>query len=100
MSKKFKFPSKHKKAKLHLFSFEEDKEKMLRKEVQAHIELFCNREITIEGCLGIFEYKEDYIKLRLLKGSVILCGKSFYVAAFENKIIRIKGIISSVEFCV
>ena len=66
----------------------------------AHIEIFGNSKITIDGCLGVFEYKDTYIKLRLSKGMLILCGSDFDVVGFEERVITVKGKISSLEFCV
>jgi len=97
VAKKFKIPSKHEKPRLHLFSFEDEKPKY---DTKSYIELISNREITLEGCQGVAEYKADYIKLRLLKGNLIICGEGFSIASFENKNITIKGKISSIEFCV
>lgn len=64
-----------------------------------HTEIFGNEKITVDGCLGVFEYTETYIKLRLSKGALILCGNRFDIAFFENELITIRGKISSVEFC-
>lgn len=65
-----------------------------------HTEIFGNSRINIDGCLGVAEYKDTYIKLRLNKGTVILCGSGFDIVFFENRLITVKGKISSVEFCV
>ena len=65
-----------------------------------HTEIFGNSRINIEGCLGVFEYKDTYLKLKLAKGSVILCGSGFDIVYFENRLITVRGKISSVEFCV
>ena len=97
MAKKFKIPSNHSKPRLHLFSFEEQKPKV---ETKSYIELFSNREITVEGCQGVAEYKADFIKLCLLKRNLIICGEGFCISSFENKNITVKGKISSIEFCV
>lgn len=64
-----------------------------------HTEIFSNNRINVDGCLGVAEYKDTYIKLRLSKGTLILCGCGFDIVFFENKLITIKGKISSVEFC-
>lgn len=64
-----------------------------------HTEIFGNSRINIEGCLGVAEYRDTYIKLRLNKGTLILCGNGFDIVFFENKVITVKGKISSVEFC-
>lgn len=66
----------------------------------AHTEIFGNTRINIDGCLGVAEYRDTYIKLRLSKGTLILCGSGFDIVFFENRLITVKGKISSVEFCV
>lgn len=65
-----------------------------------YTEILGNNRISIDGCLGVFEYKDTYLKLRLKKGSLILCGSDFDIVFFENRLITVKGKISSVEFCV
>lgn len=64
----------------------------------SHIEIFGKNQIVIEGCLGVFEYRDDYLHLKLQKGAIILCGKSFNISVFEEKRITVKGKISSIEF--
>ena len=99
MARKLKIPTSKKREKLYLFTFEnENMQKQI--DVKSHIELFSNREITVECCQGILDYNSDYIKLRLAKGNVILFGKSLYVSSFEANTIRIKGELHSIEFCV
>ena len=95
MSEKFKFVSKKKKEKINLLGIEREREFK-----GAHIELFSNKEITIDGCCGVFEYGNDYIRLNIGKGSVLLCGNNFDIVFFENQLITVKGNISSLEFCV
>ncbi len=65
-----------------------------------YIEAFGNEKITIDGCKGVYEYKDTHIKLKLAKGSLILCGSNFDIVYYEGDIINIKGKITSVEFCV
>ena len=65
-----------------------------------HTEIFGNTRINIDGCFGVAEYRDTYIKLRLNKGMLILCGSGFDIVMFENRMIAVKGKISSVEFCV
>jgi sporulation protein YqfC len=48
--------------------------------------------------MGVYEYRDTYLKLKLNKGAVIICGSDFDITQFENRLITIKGIISSVEF--
>lgn len=90
-----------KKAKRRI-NFFECKEDILQRDFirGAHIELFSNREITVEGCTGVLEYSNDYIKLNLGKGALILCGQSLDVLFFENDTITVRGKISSIEFCI
>ena len=99
MTKKLKIPTNKRRERLYLFKFEDEKPEN-QIEIKSHIELFSNREITVERCLGILDYNSDYIKLRLAKGNVILFGNGLYVSSFETNTIRIKGEIRSLEFCV
>ena len=99
MSKKFKFVSKKPKEKWKIFSLNDD---VLESglSVLPHIEIFGNKEITLEGCRGVFEYSDSYIKLNLGRGSLILCGSGLNIVTFDNCRINIRGKITSVEFCV
>ena len=99
MSKKFKFKSEKPKEKWRIFSCSDIGEEA-RRVGSAHIELFGNREITVEGCMGVFEYRDTYLKLKLPKGALILCGTCFDITAFEGTTITVKGNLSSLEFCV
>ena len=98
LARKLKIPITKKREKLHLFSFE-DIPSDIDYNIKSHIELFSNKEITVECCQGILDYNNDYIKLRLSRGNVILFGKELYVSCFESNVIRIKGKLLSLEFC-
>lgn len=63
-----------------------------------HIEIFGNGEISIDGCMGVIEYKDTYLKLKLPKGNLLICGNGFDIAFFENRTITVKGKVSSIEF--
>ncbi len=65
-----------------------------------HIEIFGSEKIEVDGCMGVYEYTGDYLKLRLKKGAVVVCGSDFDILTFENKKITAKGKIKSIEFCV
>ena len=65
-----------------------------------HIELFSSTEILVEGCLGVYEYNENYLKLRLNTGALVLVGEDFDIISFEDKAIAVKGKITSLEFAV
>lgn len=99
MAKKLKIEKSKKKSGWHLLSCSDD---ILDKDLisATHTEIFGNNKINIEGCLGVFEYTDTYLKLKLNKGTVILCGSGFDITYFEEKQITVKGKISSVEFCV
>lgn len=100
MAKKLRIPTDKKRTKVHLFSFEDKTEKQVSADIKSHIELFSNEEITVEMCRGILDYNEEYIKLRLLKGGLVIFGNGLCITYFENSTIRIKGVFTSLEFCV
>ncbi len=95
MGEKFKKIRKKSKWKLIGICKEAEKSETL---TGAHIEIFGNGKLVIEGCLGVYEYKDTYIKLRLVKGTLIICGSGFNIIYFENKLISIIGRISAIEF--
>ena len=95
MGDRLKLKKKKTKWKLGGFSKEE---KDMENIGSARIEICGNTRISIDGCLGVYEYRDTYLRLRLTKGAVILCGIGFNIVFFENRQITIKGKISSVEF--
>lgn len=97
MGKKLKIEKSKRKEKWRFFGESDAEEKEIS---DPHIEIKGNKTITLDGCLGVTEYKETYIKLRLKKGSLILCGKDFNIVFFERRLITVKGYISSIEFCI
>lgn len=66
----------------------------------SHIEIIGNNRLSLEGCFGVLEYNDSYMKLKLCKGSLIIWGSGFDILLFENRLITVKGKISSIEFCV
>lgn len=98
MAKKLKLPKSNKRLKWNLFGNENFGEQNLL--FSNHIEIIGNKKIEIEGCEGVYEYTSDYLKLRLKKGAIVICGKDFDIESFENKFITVKGDIKSIEFCV
>ena len=99
MSKKFKFKSEKPKEKWRIFNCSQIGEQTKLTNA-SHIELFGNKEITVEGCIGVFEYCDTYLNLKLPKGSLIISGTNFDISAFEGTTITVKGNMSSLEFCV
>lgn len=65
----------------------------------SRIEIFSNRELILEGCSGVLQFNDDYIKLALKSGNLILYGKGFDISGFSEKTITVRGFIESVEFC-
>lgn len=97
MAKRLKVESSKKKEKWKIFSMQDGIEKEFLKGPQ--IEMFGNKRIIIEGCLGVYEYNQNYLKLRLKNGALILCGNDFDISSFEESTITVGGKISTLEFC-
>lgn len=64
------------------------------------IEMISNKELLLEGCTGVLQFNDNYVKLGVKNGNIILYGKNFDICGFEEKTVTVKGIIDSVEFCV
>lgn len=94
MGKKLKIEKKKKKEKWNILKSRED----VAEFTGAHTEIFGNNRISIDGCLGVYEYRDTYLKLKLSKGSVIICGNGFDITCFEGRLITVKGKITSLEF--
>lgn len=94
---KFKFKSKKK----DKFNLIKDSNEILSKEFLngAHIEIFSNKKLIIDGCYGIEDYQNNYIKLKIKKGYISLTGNDFLILSFENEKIDIKGNFFNIEFC-
>ncbi len=97
MSKKIKIEKGKKREKLNLFGSEKVFDTLSLS--GAHTEIFGSTRIVIEGCLGVYEYNDCYLKLKLTKGAVIVSGSNFDISAFENSTITVNGKIGSLEFC-
>ena len=64
------------------------------------VEVFSNEEAIIEGCKGIMEYNNDYIKINIGRGSIVFTGSDLYAYAFFCETLVIKGVINNIEYCV
>lgn len=95
---KFKFTS----TKKHKLNLTDDKNEIISSDISlgVHIEMFLNKNIIIEGCKSINDYRENYIKLKIKKGFIVISGTDFIIASFNNEVIIIKGNIITIEFCV
>lgn len=95
---KFKFKSTRK----NKFNFTVDKEDVFSTQMikGSHTEIFSNKKMIIEGCRGIVDYQDNYIKLKLKKGYLSIIGTEFLIQTFEDEKIIVNGNIISLEFIV
>ncbi|MBR6532942.1 MAG: YabP/YqfC family sporulation protein [Clostridia bacterium] len=98
MAKKLKIDTNKKKEKWNIFGSGEGISKALL--TGPRMEFFSNNQMILEGCLGIYEYNDNYLKLRLSHGALVLVGEDFDIVSFEEKTITVRGKFSSLEFCV
>lgn len=97
MAKKLKIEKNQKREKWNLLGIDTtDTYKALL--LGPRIELFSNSEAIVEGCLGVYEYNDNYLKLKLSNGALILVGENFDIVSFGDKTITVKGKINSLEF--
>lgn len=94
---RFKFRSNKK----NQFNFIAEKDEILNHEILSgvHTEIFLNKNMIIEGCKNIIDYRENYIRLRLKKGYFSIIGSNFLITDFQQEKIEIRGNILSIEFC-
>ncbi len=64
------------------------------------IEMISNREFLLEGCNGVLQFNDNYVKLAVKDGNIILYGKNFDISGFEEKNITVRGNIDSIEFLI
>lgn len=96
MGKKFKFKSlKQKKMNLIKNSSDEAQDNFI---TAFRIEIVSNSEMLIDGCTGILDYSDDYIKLKLKRKCVLIFGSDLSVLSFEDERIKIGGVLLSLEF--
>ena len=93
MKRDIKFVSK-KENKIKLL----DKEEIL--EGESRIEMYSNKEIVVDGCMGVLEFSDTYIKIKLKKGNAVIYGNGLNINGFEEKTITVSGNLQSVEFCI
>lgn len=66
--------------------------------VKGNIELFGNKQIIIDGCKGVIDYNEDFLKLDLGKIILKVTGKNLVIDSYIYEQVDLKGEIVSVEF--
>lgn len=66
--------------------------------IKGNIELYGNKQVIVEGCKGVVDYCEDFLKLDL--GNIILkiTGSNLIIESYIYEQIDLKGEIFSVEF--
>lgn len=95
--KEFKFISKKTKDKIKLFSSEDDVDlKKIGSSIRTEIN--SNEKLITEGCIGVVDYTDYYIKFRVKKGYMVVNGNNLQIVFFENKTIEIKGKITNIEY--
>ncbi len=62
------------------------------------IEIIDNKKIVVEGCYGIQEYANEFIKINLPKGTLTVFGSELFLSLMRDKAITLEGNISSIEF--
>lgn len=97
MARKFRFKTEKNKEKNRLLGGVED---IIRPEHIGgpHIVLYSNKEICIDGCVGVLEYCDAYLRLRISKGALTIFGTELDIIAFDDSNITVRGSISSIEF--
>ena len=65
---------------------------------KTHIEIFSNKEIDLEGCKGIDEFKNDYVKIKTAEGYITVFGEALDIPVFDGSFITVTGKIDSVDF--
>lgn len=66
--------------------------------VKGNIELFGNNQIIVDGCKGVIDYNEDFLKLDLGKIILKVTGRNLVIDSYIYEQVDLKGEIVSVEF--
>lgn len=66
--------------------------------IKGNIELFGNRRVIVEGCKGVIDYSEDFLKLDLGNIALKIVGKNLVIDSFIYEELDLKGEIALVEF--
>ena len=64
----------------------------------ARIELAGNRELAVEGCVGITEYGENEVSMSLGALTMKVRGSGLLIRSFDLHCLVINGLIEAVEF--
>ena len=67
-------------------------------ESYSQIVLSGTREAVLDGCQGVIEYEDDFIKLKIGKQMVKFTGQNLQIKCMTGENVIIDGRILSVEF--
>ncbi len=98
MSKKIRLGKRQIKNKINLFKEAVDFPAGAL-EKGANITLFSNKEAVIDGCYGIIEYSDCFIKLSIGNQVIALTGCDFDIFDYTDCSITVRGFIKGLEFC-
>ena len=60
--------------------------------------LYGNKQAIIEGCKGVVDYSEEFLKLDLGKLVLKISGRDLVIESYVYEELELKGEIVSVEF--
>ncbi len=66
----------------------------------ARIEMLSNKELSLDGCRGILEYNDVYVRLKIIDGEITVVGTSLDIPVYDGPQITVTGCIKSIEFSV
>lgn len=64
----------------------------------SQIELLSNREALIDGCKGVLEYNEKFVRLSLGNMTVRFCGRNLQLRSMSEECVAIDGFLQSIDF--
>ncbi len=97
MLSRFRFKTNGEKKKLRIFRYEKESDSR-KKLLTPQIEMLSNKELNLDGCKGIIEYNDVYIRIKVSSGEITVTGVSLNIPVFEGPTITVSGDIKSVEF--
>lgn len=66
--------------------------------VSPYLQFSSNREVTLDGCKGILEYRSEVIRINTSKMVVAFNGRGLNIKCLTATSVVITGYITSVEF--
>ncbi len=65
---------------------------------ESSVEIFSGKRVLIRGCMGILEYGESLISLRIKEGKLDIIGRGLYCSAYMSGVVEISGRVLSVGY--